>query len=251
MNRRVVLLSGGLDSTIAFILSKKQEKPVVGLYVDLGQPYASKEEAAVRKIADRYGDVVFLKVPVVCPENNNVPTIHNQIIDGRNLTLAALAANYGDEIWLSALKGEMHDFMADKSPAFFIKTGEALTQAYGRRIVFKTPFAYMTKAEIIKYALSKGIPLEVLQNTSTCYSEDLHNCGECSTCFKRWVAFRLNDIDEPFKVDPRSSDFGSKYLLDLKIAVSQRDFSHYSKERIRETFLAVGGEEYDNLRKSL
>ena len=247
MRKKVVLLSGGLDSTLAFVMSRTMyDRKSIGLFVDMGQPYSSKEERVVDYLQNKYGGIVKLKVPIITSENNNVPTIEDQIIPGRNFTLAALAANYGEEIWLSALDGEMHNYMPDKSRHFFDLTQLALSQAYGRQIVFRTPFATMTKVEAVKFALEIKVPESLIRRTSTCYHEEYDRCGECSACFKRWVALSLNYIEEDYRVDPRTSAFAAEYEGKLISAIERDDFTHYSKKRIKEVLKAIGKLEHLN-----
>lgn len=252
MRKKVVLLSGGLDSTLAFVMSRiLHNQQSVGLFVDLGQPYSSKEESVIDFLQEKYDGIIKLRVPIVSVENDNVPTVDDQIIPGRNLTLAALAANYGEEIWLSALDGEMHDYMPDKSHRFFETTQAALSQAYGKPIVFKTPFITMTKAELVRFALEIQIPISTMLRTSTCYHETYDRCGECSACFKRWVAFSLNGIKEPYRKDPKYSAFAAHYEQKIRAAISKRDFTHYSIKRIKEVLTAMGAPEHLALRDKL
>ena len=252
MRKKVVLLSGGLDSTLAFVMSRTMySRQSTGLFVDMGQPYSTKEERVIDYLSDKYEDIVKLRVPIITSKNNNIPTIDNQIIPGRNFTLAALAANYGEEIWLSALDGEMHNYMPDKSRHFFELTQLALSQAYGKKIIFKTPFPTMTKAELVRFALEIQIPESLIKMTSTCYHEVYDRCGECSACFKRWVALRLNNIHEEYRQNPRESAFAASYEEKLRKAIELSDFSHYSKKRIKEVLTALGSPDHLKLRDSL
>jgi len=190
----------------------------------------------------RYGSAAIRTVdcPVISETNGNVPTIKNQVIPGRNFTLASIAANYGDEIYLCALDGEMHDLMPDKNQAFFDKTTEALTQAYGTPKKVCTPFADLTKAELIATALNEGVTVSEILDTSTCYHPTLPRCGECSACLKRWIALKLNFIDETYTTHPLKSSFSVGYKKKIKEAWDRQDFSHYSEKRLLETLRAFG-----------
>ena len=239
---KVVLLSGGMDSVLAFLLTKEKHPDTIGLWVDLGQPYSEKEYRVIKRLRKTYGasSIKTIDCPIISDENDNVPTIKNQVIPGRNLTLAVIAANYGDEIYLCALDGEMHDLMPDKNQAFFDKTSEALTQAYGKPITVSTPFAEMTKAELIAEALLEGIPVSDILTTSTCYHPVIPRCGECSACLKRWIALTLNFIEEDYTTHPPSSTYAQKYKREIKQAWDRQDFSHYSEKRLLETMRAFG-----------
>lgn len=239
--KTVIMLSGGLDSTLALMIAQKMELNLspVGVYVDLGQPYNKKERAIVRKLAKTY-NVKEITCKIISEENGNVPTIEDQVIDGRNMTLATIGANFGDRIWLCALDGEMHDFMPDKNEKFFSKATTALSQAYGREIRVETPFKHLTKADLIALALDSGISEKEIKATSTCYHPTLKRCGECSACVKRFIALKLNGITERYSVDPLESDYAIKYKAQLKEAWDEQDFSHYSQKRILESFEVFG-----------
>ena len=236
---RVVLLSGGMDSTLAFMMSHREDPTTRGLWVDLGQPYSKKEKSVIQFLKKRYSSSIFeLSCLVVNEQNGNVPTIDNQVIDGRNLTLACLAANYGDEIWLCALDGEMHEYMPDKNKAFFDTATIALTQAYGRSVRVKTPFVDLTKAELIALALKKGITKEEILSTSTCYHPSIKKCGKCSACVKRWIALKLNKISERTEKSPLDSEYAKFYKAAVQDAWNRQDFKHYNKKRIIEAYQA-------------
>jgi len=233
--KTAIMLSGGLDSTLALMIADKQGLDAIGVYVDLGQPYNKKEQAVVRRLAKSY-DVRQITCKVVSQENGNVPTIEDQVIDGRNMTLVTIGANFGDRVWLCALDGEMHDYMPDKNEKFFSRATTALSQAYGREIRVETPFKDLTKAELIAKAIEMGVPIKDIKATSTCYHESLKRCGECSACVKRYIAFSLNKIKERYSSDPLESDYAKEYRQKLKLAWETQDFSHYSQKRILESF---------------
>ena len=56
--------------------------------------------------------------------------------------------------------------------------------------------------------LDNGGLVEHLQLTVSCYSDTEHHCGDCPSCFKRWIAFKNNDI--PFATINDPMDFAHK-----------------------------------------
>jgi 7-cyano-7-deazaguanine synthase in queuosine biosynthesis len=231
-----------MDSVLAFLITKEKFPDTIGLWVDLGQPYSEKEFRVIKRLRKTYGAsaIKTIDCPIISEDNGNVPTIKHQVIPGRNLTLASIAANYGDEIYLCALDGEMHDLMPDKNQAFFDKTSEALTQAYGVEKVIKTPFAELSKAELIAEAMLTGISVQDILSTSTCYHPILNRCGECSACLKRWIALTINFISEDYTTHPPRSSFAILYKRNIKRAWDKQNFNHYSEKRILETMRAFG-----------
>lgn len=230
----VVLVSGGLDSYIAYRLAPE---PKVGLWVHLGQPYATKEEAAVDGLGMRV-EKVHCSIPII------QPTIAQWIIPGRNLLLTTIAAMYGERIVLAALDGEMHKYARerDKSPEFYHLASGILTYVFDvsrPETVVETPFARLSKTEVIALALHQGINAEELRRTSSCYHAQRHNCGECGTCFKRWLAFKNNAIEEDYASPPWRNAYAVKAIAGIREAVDSGDFSHYSEKRCRETLRAL------------
>src|SRR5688500_11559886 len=55
MQTAVLLLSGGLDSTVAAYLARRDARPVLALTVDYGQKAAARELAAAYRIATDLG----------------------------------------------------------------------------------------------------------------------------------------------------------------------------------------------------
>jgi hypothetical protein len=108
------------------------------------------------------------------------------------------------------LKGE---YPPDKNPVFVRRVQQLLDSQFqesiyqGRR-EFKiyTPFQHMTKTKMVEHYLhsSKQLPdaVALLKKTQACYKKDLPMCGECMSCFNRWVAFSLNGIEEEYAKHP-------------------------------------------------
>jgi 7-cyano-7-deazaguanine synthase in queuosine biosynthesis len=238
----IVLTSGGLDSMIAHYYAVKQGfEDIEALWVDLGHPYAAKERVAIGELPY---EVRILECKTLQDGLGNMPTLQDQIIHGRNLLLVTIAASVGaDRVWLSALDGEMHAFMPDKTHEFFYLASGLLSFVFKtrtQRILVETPFESMSKTEIVRWALENGVSKEALLKTSSCYHPDFFSCGACGTCFKRWVAFQNNGIeDDSYFVNPWSSDYAEEQIGTLLDALSRGDFSHYNLKRIEETFDAL------------
>lgn len=230
----VILVSGGLDSYIAYRLAPE---PKVGLWVHLGQPYAVKEEAAIDGLEMRV-EKVLCSIPIIRP------TIAQWIIPGRNLLLTTMAAMYGERILLSALDGEMHKYARerDKSPEFYHLTSGLLTYVFDvsrPETIVETPFAKLSKTEVVALALRRGISTDDLRRTSSCYHATRRNCGECGTCLKRWLAFKNNGIEEDYVSPPWRNEYAVKTIQGIREAMDSGDFSHYSEKRCRETLQAL------------
>ncbi|RLE25622.1 MAG: hypothetical protein DRJ65_07285, partial [Acidobacteria bacterium] len=206
------------------------------IYFDINSPYREKEIAAIESLEI---PVAIKKVDLIMPEDRITPT--EQIIRGRNFILAALGAYFGNEVWLGALYGEIHNHMPDKSNKFkddFNAIAEYVYHAYAARLVY--PFEHMTKTEVVSWALENGITPERLMRTNTCYDPVEQRCGRCSTCFKRWTAMINNGIEEEYPIEPHESEAAQSLLSAYQSAIGENDFSHYGKKRIEETKTALG-----------
>lgn len=232
----VVMLSGGLDSYLAYRWAQAQGRDVMGIWVDLGQPYREKELAAVHTFGIPFRSITC---DILREEWGNVPTPDNQIIRARNGLLAMIGALYGDEVWIVALAGEGHAGMLDKNPAFFDASSHYFSQIIGENVLVRSPFADKSKAAIVKWALSAGITREEMARTVTCYDATDKACGKCSACFKRWVATILNGISEPFSSRPWESKWAKDYIPKIWEARKTGQHDHYSEKRCNETINAL------------
>lgn len=238
-----LMLSGGLDSYIAYYYAKEQGYDVLPIVVDLGHPYHHKELEAIKRF-EFESEVRYITCDILKPRWNNLPTKEDWIIPARNLLLATIGAVYADRIWICALEGELHRqvYNADKTPEFYLMASGILTFVCGmkrEKTIVETPFEHMTKADVIRWALDYGLVVDKLKNTNTCYDERAHNCGQCSTCFKRNVAMTLNGITEDYETNPWLSKEGKRIATETFMAIDKSDFSHYSPKRVYETIKAM------------
>ena len=218
MKTVAIMISWGLDSYIMYYYAKKQGYKPIPIRVDLGQPYAEKELEAINsfEFADEIIKLSIKDFVSKIPANVDKK---NQIIPWRNLLLWVLWANWWEEVRIGALYWEEHWKERDKSKPFFKMTTELLTYIFN--IVrpyteMKTPFSHLTKTWVVKRALDNGITAEQLAKTTTCYDEHDHNCGNCSTCFKRRMALSLNGINEEFKTNPLESDYCKEMIEEIR-----------------------------------
>ncbi len=236
-----ICMSGGMDSYVAYHYAMKElgYKPeeIFLLNFNIGQPYADKEKKALDSLGLQYHTI---NVDLIRPEFNNVPTETKYIIPARNMLFSTLGAMFGKKVWIVGMKFENHYLMYDKNDAFFRYASLALSQAVGEETIVETPFGEHTKTDIIKWAVDNNVPN--LSATTSCYHPTKHRCGECSLCFKRYIAMKAAGISEDFDVDPTTTEEASKLKAKYREAYRAGDFSHYQKDRIEETFAILGEE---------
>jgi len=214
----ILLFSGGLDSFIAYHYLNKPKT----LYVNLQHRYAVHE---IEKVKELIPDTIIddrLFLGDWEEKDANIPL--------RNAFLTMIASNHADDIVLVVQRGEME--IPDRSPFFFNNFAEHLSFLHGKRITLTSPFFTMTKTDMVKWYLDGGLDPNILLKTRSCYSPTDKPCGNCSACFRRWVAFFNNDIHE-------TMEQAIEYFDGLKKYVDKLERGMYEKRRTDETLLAL------------
>jgi len=188
MTSRVMLLSGGVDSTALTHLIR----PDRALVIDYGQVCANAEVLAAQGVS------TMLQIPldvvrIDCSKLGSGDLSGKPALSGlapssewwpyRNLLLACLAAgqtigaNGTELIFGTVLTDRFH---ADGSPEFFHRLDALLSMQEGNLHV-STPAIEWTTEELIKQS---GAGLEVLGWTHSCHVSN-SPCGVCRGCEKR------------------------------------------------------------------
>jgi 7-cyano-7-deazaguanine synthase in queuosine biosynthesis len=242
------MYSGGLDSLIAYNYALKLGYDPICLWIDMDHEYAHKEEHAMEKVKEFVDEHTNFRtyVPTIqkMKISGLIPLIQarlsNQIIPSRNVMLATIGSMFSPRVWINALDGEQNGKEHDKSVKFFEDTTRLLTftnEFFQKETIVESPFASMTKAETITWALEHGMPMEMLFRTSSCYDGVLEKCGMCLTCYKRFTAFLLNDIWEVgYKVNPLKTDYAKEMCEEIPKAAEKNDYSRFTPKRIKEHF---------------
>lgn len=236
-----VLVSGGLDSTVAAALAISEVgiNDVALLYIDTKHPYSAKELDTLNTLFDRRM-FTAVQAQFAVPELDNSPTLERQEVYARNLLLATYGAQLAPEVWLSSLETEMTPLsVSDKHPSFFTHTSALLTylmrHKHSQDIRLKTPFRYMTKTDVVAIGLRLGLSKSYLASTTSCYSADHHSCGSCSTCFKRYVAFKNNNVEDTWDSDPERNSYGQTVVALMLSEIERRNLSgRFTLARFRE-----------------
>lgn len=242
MKKIAVMVSGGIDSLVAFRYAQARygKENTTGIFVNYKQPYFDKENEAVyslfRKEVDE-GEIKLVEADLCTYGLQNIPTVEKQEIFGRNLLMAFYGALLGDRVWLSILENELHASVPDKHPEFLHMCSALFTYTFKNlrnETVVETPFFEMTKSEVVHLGLMLGITKNQFKQTISCYDAEGKSCGKCLACFKRWVAWVNNGIEEEFAFQPYANDYANKI-----IPLMREKHPHYSKKRIRETHNAL------------
>ena len=194
----VVLFSSGIDSLACLLWAKENYTKFYGdvtaMYVDMHTKYSNDEYEATRWFTQKNSIGLHLVgMPMLGElegEKGHIPF--------RNIFLLELAALYSDNIVFGMLKGELSE---DKSPRFIdlmhmLFDSQTQKNLYHGKseIEIHTPFAKMTKTQVVAWLRSRGVTQTILSKTIGCLNGT--NCGQCISCFNRWVAFENNDIGD-------------------------------------------------------
>jgi 7-cyano-7-deazaguanine synthase len=206
-----VLASGGLDSSVLLAWLARTGRRVFPLYIRAGLSW-EKDELRTLKLFVRAlkMDNVEPLIPLELPMNDvagdhwtmtgrNVPgyraALSSNYILGRNFILLSKAAIFCaqhkiGEIAMAPL--ESNPF-PDARPEFFRAFSRAVELGVGIKLKVLTPFAGMTKADVVRRGA--GMPLEL---TISCArpNGNLH-CGACTKCAERVEGFTEADVPDP------------------------------------------------------
>lgn len=210
--KKLVILSGGLDSTAVFLNLIASNKNVDGISFDYGQK-CKQELQIAKKLCDRYQrshtliDIsnlffIFGKNQLTNPNTKiSQKYSRNIIVPLRNALFLQIASCYAlsngyEEIYLGShlddiIKKEGEYLFPDCSPEFL----QAFEVAQNKGILttqklrfFSPALEGLRKRELIQNAYQ--IDKESLFNSISCYNNGLVNCGCCDSCINRKRSFK-------------------------------------------------------------
>lgn len=187
----VVLVSGGLDSFVAYHYLREEGLNPSTLYIDYKGRYCWKEKKAVEKLFP--GTIMDNSLNLSKFEVGEKAFIKN-----RNAMFALIASNYADRIVMAGLKD---DHVGDKTPRSFNLMANLLNEMESPEITGKhrvySPFWSMEKLEVLKWYLDNFKDHSPLQDIISCYHPTLTNCGMCPACFRKFCAYSFYNVPTP------------------------------------------------------
>ncbi|MFQ5441370.1 MAG: 7-cyano-7-deazaguanine synthase QueC [Thermodesulfobacteriota bacterium] len=216
MQSSVVLLSGGLDSTVTAAMALEKGEAAF-LHVNYGQRTEERELRAFKEIADFYraekrlvSDISHLKAiggSALTDEGIEVPEgdlarggIPLTYVPFRNAHLLTIAVSWAEvlgagEVYIGAVEEDSSGY-PDCREEFF-RAFEAAANAGtrpGTRIRIQTPLIHMRRAEIVKRGAALGAPFHL---TWSCYRDGSVACGGCDSCLLRIRGFKEAGVRDP------------------------------------------------------
>lgn len=221
MNKKAIcILSGGMDSTLASYMAKKDGYEIIAVHFNYGQRTENRELKAFRdicddlKILEKYEiDIPFFtQIGASALTDKNIDIPINGIEAGVPITYvpfrngiflsitAAIAEKEGATAMYIGVVQEDSSGYPDCTDDFINKMKKAINQGTKEdtHIDIVTPLVHLSKAQIVEEAIRLNVPLE---HTWSCYKEEEFACGVCDSCRLRLNGFKVaNQIDPiPYK----------------------------------------------------
>lgn len=219
--KAVVLLSGGIDSSVTLYEAKNRGFDCFCLIFDYGQRHKKKEinsAKLIAKAAKCHYKVVKFSLPwqgssllekdnTLIPKNRPLEKIKDEIpstyVPARNIIFLSFAVSFAEVIAASSIfiGANYIDYSGypDCRPDFFqafkklIKLGTKMG-VENKTLKIETPLIKMKKSEIIALGMKLKVPFEY---TWSCYEGGELPCGGCDACIFRAKGFREAGYEDP------------------------------------------------------
>ncbi len=201
----IILLSGGLDSTVSAAIAVKKTKPLFALTIDYGQRaakmeiLASKKICKILKIKHKILKLQFFKEFKKCQliTNYQLPITKQKILVKNFLRLkdvwvpnrnalfinvaACFAEYYNADLIVTGFNFEEAREFPDNRKEFIDAINRMLGFSTLRKIKVISYVANYTKKEIYQLGLKHRAPLTHIYS---CYLGGKKMCGRCASCLK-------------------------------------------------------------------
>ena len=217
MQKAVVILSGGMDSTTLLYDAINQGFEVYALSFNYNQKH--KKELDVAKmtceslgVPHKIMDLSILNelAPSSLTRDDwEVPEGHyadenmkQTVVPNRNMVMLSLATSYTIGIDATMLFYGAHsgdrDIYPDCRMEFVEQLGKAIEMCDWSKVILSAPYINIDKGDIV----NKGKELKVdYTQTWTCYKGQDKACGKCGSCVERLEAFEKAGIKDPVEYE--------------------------------------------------
>lgn len=214
--KAVVILSGGMDSTLSSYIAKNDGYELIAVHFNYGQRTQAKELEAFRdicndlNISNKYEiDIPFftqiganaltdksIDVPISGVEKGIIPITYVPFRNGIFLSISAAVAEKEEAsaLYIGVVQEDSSGY-PDCSDNFINSMKTAINNGTKdeTNIDIITPLVHLSKAQIVEKAFDLNVPLHL---TWSCYKEEKEACGVCDSC-----RLRLNGFKEANKKD--------------------------------------------------
>ncbi len=214
-SRAVVLLSGGMDSSVCAALAAR-DYDAAAVHVSYGQRTEERERQSFLAICERLKirDKLIVRnealraiggsaltdqtidVPTAKELGLGVPVTY---VPFRNAHFLAVAVSWAEvlgaeKVYIGAVEPDSSGY-PDCRPAYYQAFNEVVKAGTKEgRIEIVTPLIAMRKTDIVRLGLELGAPFDL---TWSCYSREDRACGICDSCVLRLRAFEAAGVKDP------------------------------------------------------
>ena len=222
MKKGIVLLSGGLDSTVTMSIAMQECDIVYPIHANYGQLTENREYKAFIDICNYYkideklvisldylkkiGGSALTDHTLTVPQNGDglkdeIPITY---VPFRNGNLLSIAASYAEVkeanyIYIGAVEEDSSGY-PDCRLEFLKEFQKAIN--LGNRpetnIEIKLPIIFSSKKDIVKIGMELNSPLEL---SWSCYSSNEKACGKCDSCLLRLKGFKEAGFTDPIEYE--------------------------------------------------
>ncbi|MFV7790976.1 7-cyano-7-deazaguanine synthase QueC [Aliarcobacter lanthieri] len=214
--KAIVILSGGMDSTLSSYIAKKDGYELIAVHFNYGQRTQNKELSAFRKICKTLSVVNKYEIDIpfftqiganaLTDLSIDVPTggleagVPITYVPFRNGIFLAITAAIAEKenataMYIGVVQEDSSGY-PDCTDSFINSISKAINEGTKEdtNIEIITPLVHLSKSQIVQKAVELNVPLEL---TWSCYKEEDEACGVCDSC-----RLRLNGFLEANKKDP-------------------------------------------------
>ena len=220
MKKVVVILSGGMDSSLTAYIMKNRGYEIVPLHFSYGQRTEKRELQAFHDISNSLNVVsrYTIQLPFfkdigigttslidrdmqINEKGVSTSSIPNSYVPFRNGIMLSIATAVAEK---EGAEGIAIGVVEEDSSGYpdcrenFISTFEKsinLGTKQGKFRIFR-PLVNLHKSEIVREAIRYGVPLHL---TWSCYQREDKACGVCDSCRLRLNGFKLAGVKDPIE----------------------------------------------------
>ncbi|QKJ26455.1 7-cyano-7-deazaguanine synthase QueC [Aliarcobacter cibarius] len=217
--KAVVILSGGMDSTLSSYIAKNSGYELIAVHFNYGQRTQERELKAFRDICEKLNvlnkyeiDIPFftqigasaltdktIDVPTSGIEKGIVPITYVPFRNGIFLSIASAIAEKEEAsaIYIGVVEEDSSGY-PDCSDNFIQDMNKAINEGTKEdtKIRIITPLVHLSKTQIVEESIKLNVPLNL---TWSCYKEEIEACGVCDSCRLRLNGFKNANAIDPIK----------------------------------------------------
>ncbi len=224
--KAVVLLSGGLDSTVSLAEGMEQYEVVLALTFNYGQRASGKEVRASRLIAEHYRirhEIIALpwlsgllprvmqfrregREPLVPSEWTEESKRQENFFDAKPVWVpnrngvflnigAAYAEGLGANVVIFGANAEEGERFPDNTEEFRDRLNASFEYSTLNHPRVECPVGLLNKTEIVDRAQTLDVPLHLVWS---CYTDSDVQCGQCPSCYRLMRALEQSKAGSKF-----------------------------------------------------